>query len=347
MLFRSKVVKELVIISNGSLSEEAKQIFSRYSNRVYERENKGFDAGAYKDAFTFYLKDEDWHTWDEVIMLNDTFYGPIYPFELLFEKMDKQNIDFWGLTKFENGTWDNGEKIPCHIQGYFLGVRKSMLCSEVFHKFWNDMRYPQVLRDAIQEYEVKFTDWFSKLGYRYVAYTDITENGYIKNVKDNVYFVYTYELIAESKVPVVKRNSLYLINYSNAKKTLDYIKNNTLYEVGLIKKHINRLDNYNQVKPFGFKKLYEFCNSFSKIYIYGYGRYGHEIKRYMDDVKLQVEKFVVTKQEYNAGDVMTIDELVVDENTGIILAVGAKNTKQVKELLYTLIPLRQVFIPQY
>lgn len=67
----------------------------------------------------------------------------------------------------------------------------------------------------------------------------------------------------------------------------------------------------------------------------------------MDDVKLQVEKFVVTKQEYNAGDVMTIDELVVDENTGIILAVGAKNTKQVKELLYTLIPLRQVFIPQY
>ena len=48
-----KVVKELVIISNGSLSEEAKQIFSRYSNRVYERENKGFDAGAYKDAFTF------------------------------------------------------------------------------------------------------------------------------------------------------------------------------------------------------------------------------------------------------------------------------------------------------
>lgn len=138
-----------------------------------------------------------------------------------------------------------------------------------------------------------------------------------------------------------------MINYSNAKKTLDYIKNNTLYEVGLIKKHINRLDNYNQVKPFGFKKLYEFCNSFSKIYIYGYGRYGHEIKRYMDDVKLQVEKFVVTKQEYNAGDVMTIDELVVDENTGIILAVGAKNTKQVKELLYTLIPLRQVFIPQY
>ena len=341
------VVDEITIISNGYLGEEAKDILKKYSKRVYERENIGFDAGAYKDAFTLYLKDVDWRIWDEVIMLNDTFYGPIYPFELLLDKMDKQNIDFWGLTKFEDGMWEDGRKIPCHLQSYFLGVRKTLLCSNAFYAFWKEMNYFQVIEDAIWDFEVKFTDWFSGLGFRYIAYTDITENGYIEKKGTNVYYTYTYELVAKSRVPVIKRKSLYSFNYVNAAKAIDYIKNNTLYEVELIEKHIERLDDNNQIKPFGYKRLREFCGSFSKIYIYGYGKCGHEVKKYMDDEKLRVEKYVVTNKEHNFEDVISIDELVIDENTGIILAMGKNNAEQVYELLQKVMSSRQLLAPQY
>lgn len=51
------------------------------------RENKGFDVWAYKSALEHY----GWsrlEEYDEIIMLNSTMIGPVFPLRETFEKMD-------------------------------------------------------------------------------------------------------------------------------------------------------------------------------------------------------------------------------------------------------------------
>ena len=93
-----KNVSEIFVVCNGKLKEEGKKELEKYG-KVLVRENKGFDVWAYKTALETYgwKKLEEF---DEVIMLNNTIMGPVYPFAETFEKMDAKNLDFWGLTKY-------------------------------------------------------------------------------------------------------------------------------------------------------------------------------------------------------------------------------------------------------
>lgn len=93
-----KNVSEIFVVCNGKLKEEGKKELEKYG-KVLVRENKGFDVWAYKTALETYgwKKLEEF---DEVIMLNNTIMGPVYPFAETFEKMDAKDLDFWGLTKY-------------------------------------------------------------------------------------------------------------------------------------------------------------------------------------------------------------------------------------------------------
>ena len=112
-------VQKLVVVVNGAIVGSSYQKLKKKSYEVYIRDNVGYDAGAYKDAVTKFLINEQMDKWDEILLFNDTFYGPIYPWKDIFQKMKRENIDFWGLSKFPKGNYfDTGEEIPEHVQGY-------------------------------------------------------------------------------------------------------------------------------------------------------------------------------------------------------------------------------------
>lgn len=77
----------LVIVSNGELTREAKALFGKFTQRgarntgkLIIRENTGFDVWAYKAAID-YLGWEELDCCGELILFNHTIMGPIYPFE--------------------------------------------------------------------------------------------------------------------------------------------------------------------------------------------------------------------------------------------------------------------------
>lgn len=143
-------LNKLVIVVNGLITGMSKKKLKKYSNNIFLRENKGFDAGAYKDVFLNFLNEEDWEQWDEVILCNDTFYGPIFPWKIVFNKMYiYKNIGFWGLSRYPGDEIISDEEgYPNHIQSYFLVCRKNLITSSFFWEFWYSMDYPKTRLEA-------------------------------------------------------------------------------------------------------------------------------------------------------------------------------------------------------
>ena len=90
--------------STAQLTAGGPQRLEGVADTVWERENVGFDVWGYKDALEQFGA-ERLAEYDELILMNYTWFGPVRPFEPVFERMDARAVDFWGMT-------DHGEEIP-------------------------------------------------------------------------------------------------------------------------------------------------------------------------------------------------------------------------------------------
>ena len=71
------IIQKLIIIINGEIKDEEYNKLKKYSQDIFIRKNYGYDAGAYKDVFMQFLTRKEQIKWDEIILFNDTFYGPL------------------------------------------------------------------------------------------------------------------------------------------------------------------------------------------------------------------------------------------------------------------------------
>ena len=237
----------LVVVFNQKDIILGKDFLEEYADEVFYRENIGFDAGAYKDALCNYLGWNRVLEFDELVMLNDSFFGPFIPIKTIFEKMDKENLDFWGLTKHKENLHKYTQVVTSeHIQSFFVTVRKRMLHSSIFREYWNDMPYYKEFTDVILNFELTFTRIFSENGFLYDCYADMEANDSEKLENNFIqYILVSNELIRHRDFPFLKRKQ---ISYDNIDRqtqenhflALDYIKNETDYDVRLIYKNLIR-----------------------------------------------------------------------------------------------------------
>lgn len=95
-----EVAEKIIVVVNGKLSSEGKEKLETLGVSVLQRENKGFDFGAWKAAIAFMGWDEV-RKFDELVLTNCSNYGPVYPFSGIFRRMEDNSCDFWGLTHHE------------------------------------------------------------------------------------------------------------------------------------------------------------------------------------------------------------------------------------------------------
>lgn len=162
----------ILAVSNGPLSAHGRTRLEGLVDEVFERENKGFDVWAYKEA-------QDHIGWDrlaefdELILMNYTFFGPIYPFQEVFDRMDPSDVDFWGLTEHgyvdEHEFGDRGGAMPPHIQSHWIAVRGPMLRSPEYREYWDTMPMIESYKDSIRRHESRFTRHFNERGFAHLV----------------------------------------------------------------------------------------------------------------------------------------------------------------------------------
>lgn len=345
-----KVIQKLVIVVNGQIEEESYINLKKYTKDIFVRNNYGYDGGAYKDVLTKFLIGEEWKYWDEIVLFNDTFYAPLYSWEDVFESMNSDNLDFWGLSRHPGGgrKLSTGKDIPSHIQGYFVVCKSTLFLSLPWKKFWKNLVYPTSYWDAVEKFEIYFTTYFINHGFYAGAYTDKTK---IKMEKgENPYTHYIEELVKNYKFPVIKRKVICLEHLTEAKKTLKYIKENTNYNINLICDHIQRLyrqGRVNPIAPFNALQLEQFYHTHNRIFIYGHGAYGKGISEYFEYKNWKYEAFIVSERKELDEDVVVYQNMKFMLKDGIVLALGKEAFSEVYLKVKNDLPDDQLCYPLY
>ena len=255
-----KVLAHLAIVCNGKLTSESRNRLEKITADIFVRDNFGFDMEAWRQGVL--NKKNELKDYDEIVICNDSFYGPLYPAEEIFAEMYKRHpeADFWGLT-IHGKTEDQSRLcpygyIPEHIQTFFLVVRARMLHSLEFIKYWEDAKVASSFDEAIMSHEVCFTKIFFDKGFNYAVYCDTRDWEKFCDFKANHYLLSTEKLLKEYHCPVIKKKVFFMPrNYyindncgDGSRKSLEFIKNNTNYDIALIWKNLLRLKNIGELK---------------------------------------------------------------------------------------------------
>lgn len=167
-------VQDIWFVSNSDLTVESRKKIQCHTENIICRENIGFDVWGYKEAIEIIGFDK-LESYDEVILLNYTFFAPIFPFSELFSWSEKQDVDFWGITdhaEVKPNPFTGSDVLHKHIQSHFIAIRTSLLRTYEFKFYWENMPEINSYTDSIIYHESRFTHHFHKKGFSYAIYID-------------------------------------------------------------------------------------------------------------------------------------------------------------------------------
>ncbi len=333
------VSNELYFVVNGLLSSDGKRKIEIITKNIIIRDNIGFDAGAYKDVLINHIGKEKVKIYDEVVLCNNTFFGPFIPMKKIFSSMKQENIDFWGLNYMPRC-------ICPHLQSYFLVFRKSILTNgtliEFFDKFININE--KDLTNILVFFENGIFKFLSERNYKFSEYC-------VPN-SCNIYKSGNFA-IKKYGLPILKKKiyfskEVYLDNYLDAIK---YISLNTDYDVSLITNYIKRkYDIYlditrDNLKCFEFRTTYknksieeikETIQSYNKIYLYGAGELAKDLFKIFSLYHVDIDGFAISDNQeilsdfiygipvYHISDVPNMDDAL------FMIAMNVENINDCK-----------------
>lgn len=300
----------LVVVCNELEIVRGKEILEKYADAIFYRENIGLDAGGFKDALCHLLGWDIIAQYEELVLVNDSFFGPFKPMKDIFEEMEKKDIDFWGLTKHAEFMLHGFDYFPEHIQSFFIVIRNKMLHSISFKKYWEDMPYYTSYNQVVREHEMRFTVYFSQLGYKYDILADMECNN-SSNPQNNYcqYKAIPYELIKKRNFPFLKKqqiasDKLEKQTQENLRQAMDYIDQSTSYDLELIWKNLIRTLNMSDLHKnlhlqyiiCSDKKYETFYTDAIVIVFVKYKNSSSYIKEYLSELQIPV-KIILKNQE--------------------------------------------------
>ena len=156
------VASKLVFVSTSPLDDESR-FWLQERAIVIERENVGYDFMSYKTGLDSV---QDSHSFDEIVICNDSFVGPLTSYRQIFDEMESRNFDFWGITK--------SKALSPHVQSYFVVFRKAVIESAVFRNFWGNVAVLQSKWGVIKAYEIGLSQTLIESGFKMGSYFNPT-----------------------------------------------------------------------------------------------------------------------------------------------------------------------------
>jgi rhamnosyltransferase len=233
--------EEILVVVNGFLTDDGRSRLERVSTHVLIRENIGFDVWAYREA----LLSVGWEklsTYDEIVLCNYTFFGPLFPWSEMFGEMLRRPVDFWGVSahKAVENSFADGARLPYHIQSHFIVCRRSLVSSSAFREYWEAMPPIESYIDSVKLHESRFTNHFEQLGFAHSVYVS-------DNVTPALYPL--FQQIADSiewRCPILKRRPFFHdpafldINAIDLRKALLAVSEKSDYDTALIWENLSR-----------------------------------------------------------------------------------------------------------
>ena len=230
-------LSHLCVIMENNMNN--KDLFKKYSEDIFiNNDKKSMDI--WKEVIVNYIGFDQLINYDEVILFDDSFFGPIYPFKEIFHNINNVNLDFW--TIMSNGIDNDFNK--GNLQ--FIAFRNKLIKSKEFKEFWLNIKNKSFKNKNSENYLINY---FSKLGFEWENYLDVINN--CESNESNSYFS-IFDLnnfIIDCESPLIsikpftlpKKTHLKYHNGLDLSSTMDYLNQNTNYDVSLIYNHLLKI----------------------------------------------------------------------------------------------------------
>jgi len=152
-----KVADDIIFVSDCNLPLAETKKLNGICLKIIAQKHGEYDFGSYKRGI---LEAKNiLNNYDELIIANDSCYGPIFPFENVFKQMGQRKCDFWGLTQNKN-------IYPIHIQSFFVVFKKTVFLNSIFITFFEKVEKETSKTILIEKYEIGLTQTLIKAGFK-------------------------------------------------------------------------------------------------------------------------------------------------------------------------------------
>lgn len=240
VIFYLKALKEvcstIIFVSDCDLETIEKNKLTGIAEYVLAEKHGEYDFGSYKRGY-FYAKDLGLE-FEELLLANDSLYGPFSSLATIFSKMNTKHCDYWGLTRNTFGiklTSKGQDFCYCpHIQSYFLLLKQQTF--RVFEDFIKTIKPEKTKEEIVIKYEMGLNIVLKQNGFKnrvFINKYKHTENCTLRKCDS---------LIKKYKFPFVKtsvpRQGLPFLEIQDWKSVIP-----PSYPENLIEKQLQRLSN--------------------------------------------------------------------------------------------------------
>jgi len=154
---------DILFVSTSAIDPVSEEKLGKICVKVHQRPNVGGDILGYAYGVDYFAGGD----YDELILCNDSVYGPFRSLGPIFGEMRSRGLDFWGMTE----SYD----VAPHVQSYFVVLGRRILEDPRFVDFWAWSDWFRPKTHLIYRYEVGLTQQLLQWGYRYETYVDQAE----------------------------------------------------------------------------------------------------------------------------------------------------------------------------
>lgn len=137
------VCHKIIFVSTSELDSKECFKLRKLCDKVITRENVGHDFYSYKVGIQSI---ENIATIDQLILCNDSCFGPLFSFAELFEENRFKYYDVWGMS------FNHRPKL--HLQSFFLVFNNYAITHSVFQEFWSNVVIVTDKDKIVNDYEV-------------------------------------------------------------------------------------------------------------------------------------------------------------------------------------------------
>lgn len=339
----SKACERLIVVHNGKLINLRLPLNSICCTNI-----SGFDVDKWKYAITRYY--DEICKYDEIVLMNDSFFGPMQEFSDIFVEMEKQKIDFWGITDHK-AIYDNEALVASRfVQRYFMTFRKNVTSSKSFHDFWEKLGTMQTYQDTEFLFEFIFTKKLCESGFHYSVYCNTAdiEPDEKEYVTSHILFD-TAWMLENRHLPLVPTYTFCIdkavaLNYgigNNCAGVLQFVKENTLYDINMIWEYLLATQNVydllinlelTEVFPISTvakKEVYQKAAVF--VYLFYEDKFKENIQR-LSRIPKYVDIFIITN---STSKKTMLEVLLRDHNINSVVLVHLKKGREWGALFLT------------
>lgn len=219
-------ISDVHYLSDCEMGSGQLEMLAPYVETARGYRHKKYDFGSWQEL----IRHIGWDTienYDELILCNDSCYGPLYPLDFIFETMESKKIDFWGMT-------ESSELLTRHLQSYFLVFSTNVIKTDILKLFFAGVGKQEQFWNYVVKYEIFLTQMLVNKGFKFDSFLKA------RSKINTTSFPVT--LVRDFRFPFIKIKS-FTSPETNLNEPIDeleqLLKTNTSYDASLITTHLN------------------------------------------------------------------------------------------------------------